>query len=401
MIMARKAAEYMLKHRNSKIIVVSLTEDQAELIIVFTLNYLEKNYKKMIAKKAKKPTKRKITLINGSYILARPVGNTGDAVRGFTGDILIVDEASRMPELMWAAAKPTLATTGGKIWMCSTPFGKQGYFYKCYLNADERFKVFHINTPQVYAEREWPNEQIKKEALQFLEDERRDMSALEFAQEYEGRFVDDLQQFFKDELVLARMQGKRPGIVSKGRIYSLGVDIARMGEDTGTYEVLMLTKTKHLIQVENQSSRKQPLTQTAEHIIGLNSLYDFNKIYVDDEGIGIGVFDILMNDDRTRRKTEALRNSQKVIDRKGRKKRMLKEDLYLNLLRLMELNRITLLDDPEIFQSFKSVQFEYTTDKKGKPFMRIFGNNTHIVEGLIRAAWIEKRKSLNPYIDYV
>ena len=33
-----------------------------------------------------------------------------------------------MPESVFTASKPTLLTTGGKIWMCSTPFGKTGYF---------------------------------------------------------------------------------------------------------------------------------------------------------------------------------------------------------------------------------------------------------------------------------
>ena len=36
-IMARKCAKYMLEHRGSKIIIVSLTEDQAKLIIVMVL----------------------------------------------------------------------------------------------------------------------------------------------------------------------------------------------------------------------------------------------------------------------------------------------------------------------------------------------------------------------------
>ena len=145
-IFAQKAGDYMMKNPGSRIIVVSLTEDQAQLMIIMTLDYLEKNDKKWIAKGKYKPTKNKIRLTNKSQILARPVGNTGDAVRGFTGDVLIVDEASRMPELMWTAAKPTLATTGGQIWMCSTPFGKQGYFYECWLNKNDRFKIWHVNT---------------------------------------------------------------------------------------------------------------------------------------------------------------------------------------------------------------------------------------------------------------
>jgi len=92
-IFSRKAADYMLKHPNSKIIVVSLTEDQAQLIIIMILTYLEQNHKHTVGKGKFKPTKSSITLVNKSKVIARPVGNTGDAIRGFTGDILIVDEA--------------------------------------------------------------------------------------------------------------------------------------------------------------------------------------------------------------------------------------------------------------------------------------------------------------------
>ena len=416
-IFAHKAGKYMIEHPGARIIVVSLTEDQAQLIIIMTLDYIEKQEKKLKRKiikpgKASK-TKNKIFLINKSQILARPVGNTGDAVRGFTGDVLIVDEASRMPELMWIAAEPTLATTGGEIWMCSTPHGKQGYFYKCYLNEHGFYKVWDVNTWDVYHNREIRDDwtpQRRKKAIEHLERKKTEWSDFRFQQEYMGQFIDDLRQFFPDEVIQKCMTAKRPEIVDKRGIYALGVDVARMGDDESTFEILKRADNGHLQHVENQISKKTILTQTFKHIHQLNSIYDFKKIYIDDEGIGIGVFDMLISEPSTRRKTVALRNSKKIIDykanlwskkQKAGKTHMLKQDLYFNLLRLMELRKIILLEDPEIFQSFKSIQYEYTKDKKGKPYMKIFGNYSHIVEGLIRAAWFDKEKHINMRIDWV
>ncbi len=83
-------------------------------------------------------------------MIIRPVGNTGDGARGFEGGVLIVDEAARMPKLFWIAAKPILLTTNGKLWLGSTPFGKDGYFWERYNEAvnikspDARFKVLTI-----------------------------------------------------------------------------------------------------------------------------------------------------------------------------------------------------------------------------------------------------------------
>ena len=182
--------------------------------------------------------------------------------------------------------------------------------------------------------------------------------------------------------------------------FFLGVDIGRMGEDPSTFEIV----ERHgdtVLHRDNQLTSKTRLTETAEHIITLDGKYNFKRIYVDDEGIGIGVFDMLMSNDSTKRKTEGLKNSRKIIDYKDKRKtRMLKVDLYMNLLRLLEQDKIQLLDDSEIFLSFKSVQYEYTTDKKGKPFLHIFGNDTHIVEGLIRAAWCVKQKNLKLFVSY-
>ena len=64
----------------------------------------------------------------------------------------------------------------------------------------------------------------------------------------------------------------------------------------------------------------------------------------------------------------------------------------------MENKKIFLLQDPEIFQSLKSVQYEYTSDEKGKPILKIFGNYTHTAEALIRLAYGVKYKPLNIWI---
>ena len=102
LVFAIKAGKYMVEHPDSHIIVASITEDQAELMIIMTLDYLQKNYKPYL-KKAKKATKTGIWLNNKSSMIARPVGNTGDSLRGFTGDVLILDENSRMNELIMMA----------------------------------------------------------------------------------------------------------------------------------------------------------------------------------------------------------------------------------------------------------------------------------------------------------
>jgi len=398
-IIALKTAEYLIKNKNKTVIIVSITEDQAELMIMKILDYLQKHYRAYIAKGKKKPTKHLIRINNGSQVRSRPVGNTGDAIRGFTGDLLIADEAAFMPETMWAAAKPTLLTTAGHIILVSTPHGRQGYFWEAFQNKAKRFKVFHVNSEQVVKDRpiceSWTVPQ-RQGAIEFLEAEKQDMSQLRYAQEYEGRFVDDLRQFFPDELIQKCMNNKRREVFQTGRDYYLGVDVARMGKDETTFEIIERVNDKSLLHVESMVTKRTYLNETTNKIIELNKRYDFRKIYIDDGGIGVGVFDYLLHEESTKRKVEAINNRSRPLTRdEKRKKKLLKEDLYNNLLGLMERGEISLLQDDSIFQSFKSVQYEY--QEAGK--VEIFGNYTHIVEGLIRAAWCYREKSLSIWID--
>jgi len=408
---SKKIAKYMLKHPNSRIIVVSLTEDQAKLIIIMVLTYLENNNKKDIVRKGKnKVTTSRIHLNNKSSVISRPVGNTGDAVRGFTGDVLYIDEASGMPEMMWKAAMPTLMTTGGQIWMSSTPRGKfvagtndKNFFFKCWENVEDRWKVFNISSEEVINNREididW-NEEKRAKAIKFLENQKAILTKMEYDQEYMGLFLDDNRQWFSDELIRSCMINERPNKIVAGKDCYLGVDIARMGEDESTFEIIEM-KGDNLFHIENQITTKTSLSDTTHHIEGLHRLYDFSKIFIDDEGIGVGVLDFLLDNDETKNQVIGINNSKQIIDKDGREKKLQKTLLYSNMKRLMEMGKIKLLDEASVFQSLKSVQYAYSNDSLGVRHLKIFGNYTHIAEGLVRAAWCVKYKHLNLWVSSI
>jgi len=406
-IFSHKIAKHLLSNPKHQVIVVSLTEDQAHLIIVMILDYLEKFHRQLIQKGKKKPTKSRIWLKNGAHVISRPVGNTGDAVRGFTGNVLYIDEASGMPELMWKAAMPTLMTTAGQIWMSSTPRGKfvantseKNFFFKCWENFENRWKVFNISSEEVIKNREikddWTQEKRDK-AIKFLDNQKSILSDMEYRQEYMGEFLDDNRQWFPDELIRSCMTVKRPEAIIKGKEYYLGVDVARMGEDESSFEIIDMIGGQ-LIHIENQITTKTLLSETTKHIKSLHQIYKFSKIFVDSSGIGVGVLDYLLESDETKREVIAIDNSKQVMDKDGRGKKLQKTLLYSNLKMLMETGKIQLLDDDKVFQSLKSVQFAYSNDSLGTRHLKIFGNYTHIAEGIVRAAWCVKYKDLNPRV---
>jgi len=403
-IIAIKAADFVTTYQKKSVLIISATERQAEELFIKVLFYIQDNYKQFIKKGKQRPTKSTLRLTNGSIIRCLPTGLSGLGIRGYTVDLLIADEAAFVPEAVWSAVTPMLLTTGGEIILISTPHGRKGYFYDCYQRGVEGqdFTTFHVNSEEIMLNRPltetWDIYQ-REAAIKRLDLERDRMTDNQYKQEYLGVFVDDLMQFFPDELIKSCMTATRKGINREGRYY-LGVDIARLGEDESTFEILEL-KDDRLFHRENQITRKTLLSETTNHIIALNKQYQFRRIYVDDGGIGVGVFDYLLSHPETKTKVIPINNAQRVLDSDDkRKKKLLKEDLYNNLLRLMEQAKISLLDDAEVFQSLKSVQYEYVTSNFGETMLKIFGNYTHIVEGLIRAAWCIKDKSLNIFVNY-
>lgn len=413
-ILSRKICKYMREHKGCKIIVASLTEDQAKLIIVMVLDYLEKNYKNEISKGKAKPTQNKVTLKNKSSVIARPVGNTGDAIRGFTADVLVLDEVSRFNELILEAAKPTLFSTGGEIWMASTPFGKKGYFYEMFheweLDPEKsHFKVWHVNSEQVAHNRticdSW-TEQRRVEALAFLEQEKKSKSRTYYGQEYLAMFLDDLRQFFSDEIIDKQQTLKR-GDKNPVGSYVMGCDLARFGGDASTFEIFEI-RGKTIKQVESIVKFGLSTPENERIIIELSRLWNISKVGIDAGAgtLGVAIYDHLLENPYMKRKIVAMNNRQLVMDRDGiKKQRMMKEDFYDNAKAMMERGEVWFLDDEEIRLSFKSVQLEVQEEADKMTQVKIFSSphsQSHIIEGIVRALYLVKeRKNLNFHITYI
>lgn len=405
-IVARKAGDYAVKNRNSNIMVISAVERQSYLLFEKILQYLEQYYKNYIKKGKDKPTKHKLSLTNGSVIYSLPTGLSGMGIRGYTINLLIADEAAFIPEDVWTAVTPMITMTGGYIWLLSTPHGKRGYYYNCFF--DDSFTSFHISTEDVL-NFENRTEKQKEDLKKHLDLEQKRMTKLQYAQEYLGEFIDELKQVFSDEIIKKCCILKRPSNIEKGdRIYYLGADIAGLGGDEITLEIIKKLDNENFIQIENIIRKKQLTTETSKDIITLNKKYEFYKIGVDDGGVGFGVFSQLLDEDETKRKTYALNNASRPLNKDGTKnKKLLKEEMYMNLLALMESGKIKLLDDDEIAQSLKSIQYEYIDKDKTKgekeetrgTKLKITGSYSHITEGIIRACWLASQdKHLNIFV---
>ncbi len=130
--------------------------------------------------------KLELELSNGSRIVALP-GNEG-TIRGYSGvNLLVVDEASRVPDALYVAVRPMLAVSGGRLVALSTPFGTRGWWYEAWESkADwERTKITALECPRISAE--------------FLEEERTTLGEWWYLQEYFCTFMDAQSAAFRSE----------------------------------------------------------------------------------------------------------------------------------------------------------------------------------------------------------
>ncbi len=68
-----------------------------------------------------------------------------ETIRSFSGvDLLIIDEAARVPDDLYRSVRPMLAVSSGRIICLSTPFGKRGFFHEEWEQGGDRWLRFRI-----------------------------------------------------------------------------------------------------------------------------------------------------------------------------------------------------------------------------------------------------------------
>jgi hypothetical protein len=136
---------------------------------------------------------RSLELPNGSRIVGLP--ENPDKIRGFSAvSLLLIDEAAQVEQEMYLALRPMLAVSNGDLWLMSTPYGKRGFFYERWEHGGPGWLRFSVKATEC--------PRISKE---FLEEERGELGATFFGQEYMGEFVDNGSAVFGRDLVEAAL----------------------------------------------------------------------------------------------------------------------------------------------------------------------------------------------------
>src|SRR5262249_13912954 len=111
-----------------------------------------------------------------------------ETVRGYSGvRLLVIDEASRVPDALYSSVRPMLAVSRGRLVCLSTPFGRRGWFHDAWHSTEtwQRVRITAEQCPRISSE--------------FLSEERRSIGERWFRQEYGCEFLTAVGAIFSGD----------------------------------------------------------------------------------------------------------------------------------------------------------------------------------------------------------
>jgi hypothetical protein len=101
-----------------------------------------------------------------------------ETIRSFSGvNLLVIDEAARVPDDLYRSVRPMLAVSSGRLICLSTPFGKRGFFHEEWEQGGDRWRRIRI-----------PWQDCPRIRPEFIDIEKHSMGESWVRQEYECSF---------------------------------------------------------------------------------------------------------------------------------------------------------------------------------------------------------------------
>lgn len=348
---------FMMEKPGRKVIIVSPTERQSGELTAKIRQILEDN--PLLRTEVELMSHTNIRLKNGSTCLSLPCGPEGATIRGFTAHLIVMEEAGHLKDsIVNQVIIPMGASTDAQMIKIGTPFG-MNHFFKSY--DDKEHWAVHQYDYSIAVKAG----HIKQS---FIDDRKRDCNSLEFRTEYGAEFIPDQDSYFGYELVrsciedVEQISAPRPG-----RSYVLGVDFARLGEDKTVMIVIELSKDNiepHRV-VYIKELRKTTMDYPYEFIMTLHEHFKFRRMFLDQNGLGAGVSDLLArkyNPRKEKVRVESLNQTYGPQDIVVGVNFTIKSklDMFSNAKVLMEQGKVKYPNHPTLVFEMQDFRYENT-----------------------------------------
>jgi len=341
-----------LKNPGGHVIIIGPTDRQAGELFEKIRNHIRNA---PIGTEVASATQRQMVMKNNCRISAFPCGDTGDNIRGMTGNVVILEEAAFIKDsIVNQVITPMVAATNGKIIKISTPFG-MNHFYRSF-QQDENY-ISHRYT--------WKHAvKCNHFTESFIDEQRLQCSSLEFATEYEAEFIADEDAYFPHKLIESCISDYElftdTSIDIMPKEYYLGVDFARMGDDSSVYVVIEKSEVSKVVMIKEV--KKNTMDEAIDYIKFLHAKYKFRKIIADQTGLGAGAVDVLARDLNSPfvNKPATYGNNPNQMDvvvgltftQKS------KQDVFSNLKLLMEQKKLMYPNNKKLIYELKDFRYE-------------------------------------------
>ena len=185
---------HAVTHPNTTTLIVAPSQRQSMILNDVIRRLTDGSPKKIRAAFLGRRTRTTTNLRNGSKIVALP--NSENLLRGYTANLIILDEAAffQNDEAIYQhILSPMLATTGGKMIVSSTPWGKNTQFYR--INLDPTWEIHHAT---------WRDARdaglYRPEWVEEIE-RTRDTLPLTYRMEYEAEFTEEVDTWLTQDLL--------------------------------------------------------------------------------------------------------------------------------------------------------------------------------------------------------
>lgn len=196
---AVKAVHHAFFHPDSLTVIVAPTLRQSGLLLHAIGRFARKLSLRLATDAYNRPS---LLFPNGARIVAVPAHQ--DNIRGFSAvSLLLVDEAARVSDGVWAAVLPMVSTVDGAIWLMSTPNGKLGFFAALWFSSDPEWRRILATAGSG-----------SRIPAAVLEQQRRALTRAQFAQDYLCEFGEIENQVFATEDVRAAFTDAFPPIAA-------------------------------------------------------------------------------------------------------------------------------------------------------------------------------------------
>ena len=340
-----------------RVLIIAPSIKQTRIIMGYVIEhffdheYLTKmiQYEGSLERLRQERSKLRITTKNGSEIMvltadADTIKKEGKGLMGFGATIVLSDESSLIPDIMYSKVLRMVGGTKGKIVKLGNPF-ERNHFYRSFKSP--RYHKIVIDYRQALKE--------GRITQDFLDEARDEMSDLDYLIFYECQFPEGGAE---DALIpLDWLEIAKEQDLPEGEYEQAGLDVARFGRDKTVY-----IRRKGGKVVDIRETEKMDTMQVVGWVRGFHP--KDVMLAIDVVGIGSGVYDRLEEleyDVTPVNVGEAANDNEKFFNKRA--------ELYWKLRKLFRPDKngkseISIPDDSELIKQLSELRFNYSSERK-------------------------------------